>query len=120
MGKILICDDDFDIIRSVKFMLESEGHDVVTTLSGRECIEKAKDDKPDYIFLDIMMPGMDGWETLRELKKNKELKHIPVSMLTVKPLTLETIKQEKMGRLVDYIVKPFSKEDLMETIGQVL
>ncbi len=120
MGKILVCDDDYDILRSVKFMLESEGYDVVTVLGGKECIEKAKAEKPDYIFLDIMMPGMDGWETLKELKENEDLKHIPVSMLTVNPLTLETFKQEEMEGLVDYIVKPFSKEDLLETIGQIL
>ena len=73
-----------------------------------------------YILLDIMMPGMDGWETLKELKKDEELKLVPVSMLTVKPLTLETFKQEDMEGLVDYIVKPFSKEDLLETLRQVL
>ena len=100
MGKILVCDDDQGILKILKKTLELEGHEIIAALSGKECIEKAKDTKPDFIFLDIMMPHMNGWETLEELKKNEEIKHIPVSMLTVKHLPAEKFNKKKMEELV--------------------
>ena len=120
MPKILLCDDEPDILRSLKFMFESEGYDVVTTLSGGECIETARSEKPDFIFLDIMMPEMDGWETLKNLKENKDLKHIPVSMLTVTPLTIESYKQGYGEGLMDYVVKPLNREDLIDIVNHAI
>ena len=118
--KILLCDDESDVLRLNKILFEAEGYDIVTSSNGKDCIEKAKSEKPDHIFLDIMMPGMDGWETLKELKKDEKLKHIPVTMLTVEPIRLETYKQEYVGKLVDYIVKPFNKKDLLHLIKHCL
>ncbi len=118
MGKILVCDNEKDVLKLVKEILEPEGHKVITVSSGEECIEKAKDSKPDFIFLDIMMPHMDGWETLEELKKNKETEHIPVSMLTAKHLTVETFNPKKMEDLVAYTHKPFDIITLLDTIDK--
>ncbi len=120
MSKILVCDNNDHILEFVKSELESEGHEVVTALSGRECIEKALEVKPDYIFLDMVMPGMDGWETLKELKNNVELKDIPVSMITSKRPTVETFKKEEITGIAHYILKPIKKEVLLEAINQTL
>ena len=122
MAKILACDDTKLYRQLVKDELESEGHEVVTVSRGINCIRKALEIKPDFIFLDVMMPGMDGWETLAELRKYEELKNIPISMLTSEKLSLEEFrsKYDEMEELVAYLYKPFTKEDLLETLKENL
>jgi len=120
MSDIMVVDDDPGIQEVLKYMLESEGFAVVPAGSGQECLELLKTVTPDYIFLDIMMPQMDGWEVLRELKKTDRLKDIPVSMLTVRSLNIDTLESGEMKDLVDYVTKPFTKKDILETLQQVL
>jgi CheY-like chemotaxis protein len=115
----MVVDDDDDIIYVVRMMLESAGHEVYGFTSGEECLEKLKREVPDYILLDIEMPDMDGWKTLREIKKDEKLKDIPVAMLTARKLNPEIIEREEMAMLVDYIYKPFTKKDVIETLKQV-
>lgn len=120
MGKILVVDDSNLILKFAKSELEKEGHEVFTATNGEECIDKALEAMPDYIFLDVVMPGMDGWETLRELKKNGSLKDIPVSMLTSEVPTIETFKKEEITGLVHYILKPVKREVLLDAIANTL
>ena len=123
MEKILVCDDNFDILNVIKILLELKGYAVVTTSSGKECIEKALEINPDFIFLDVMMPEMDGWETLKEIRKYEELKNIPISMLSAKDLTLQDYNEdlhERMDQVVAYTIKPFKTDDLIETIDEYL
>ena len=75
--KILVVDDEADIVRLLKYNLEKEGYDVITAQDGKAAIEKART-HPDLIVLDVMMPELDGWEVIRELKKKKETADIPV------------------------------------------
>ncbi|RLG57985.1 MAG: two-component system response regulator [Candidatus Hydrothermarchaeota archaeon] len=118
--KVMVVDDEEEIIELVENMLGAEGIEVVGALSGKECLKKIKREKPDFIFLDIMMPEMDGWETLNKIKEDEELKDIPVAMFTVKPLTSNVLRREEIEKIVDYVTKPFSKEDLLEVIRQVI
>jgi two-component system response regulator VicR len=117
---ILVVDDDPSILEIVSLMLKAEKYKVITAGSGKECLDIVKTVKPDYILLDIMMPLMDGWEVLRKIKSKKDLKDIPVAMLTAKTLTRDTLMSEDIGRVVDYISKPFTKRDLLETLNQTL
>ncbi len=117
--KVMLVDDDEDLVNSTRIMLETEGIQLIPALSGLECLDILKEERPDYILLDIDMPGMDGWKTLQEIKKNKELSEIPVAMLTAKTLNPDVIEREEMNLLVDYISKPFTKKDVIETIRQV-
>ncbi len=117
--RVMIVDDEKEILEITKRMLEKEGIHVITANNGKEALEILKKEKPDYIFLDIMMPEMDGWEVLRRIKQDPNLKDIPVAMLTVKPIT-ESMEREEFDKyIVDYVTKPFSKRDLIETIKQV-
>ena len=118
MKKILIIDDEKDIIELAKAMLKGLNFEVIGATSGKEGIQKAISEKPDFIFLDVMMPGMDGWETLRTLKMNSDVSDIPVAMLTVKPLS-SALRLKEIDDVVDYVTKPFSKEDLFETLRQI-
>ncbi|GBE17965.1 DNA-binding response regulator MtrA [archaeon BMS3Abin16] len=119
-SKIMVIDDDSDMLEAMRFLLESEGFEVITACGGAEGLETLKSVRPDYIFLDIMMPVMNGWDVLREIKNDEGLMDIPVSMLTVKPLTKEMLSNDDIKGIVDYVTKPFTKEDVMETLNQIL
>lgn len=122
MRYILVVDDDVRHDKMMSFLLISKGFEVEYALSGDEALEKLKSGKitpPDLILLDIMMPKMDGLETLAGLKKEDALKAIPVIMLTA---VADPEKKEVaigMGAN-DYISKPFSPSNLIERINKVL
>jgi CheY-like chemotaxis protein len=120
MSTILVVDDEEDTRYIVKQILETNGHDVIEACSGEECLEKMKEKSPDLVLLDIMMPGLDGWEVLEEIQRDHDLKSTPVSMFTVKPLSPEIIRKKEIEGLVNYIVKPFSKEGLVKSISHTL
>jgi len=116
--KILIADDEPEIIDIVKKML-SDKYEVIGAYDGEEALKKAKEIKPDLILLDILMPKMDGWETLRRLKRDEELKNIPIAMLTALPLTPEDTYDKPIDYIENYIVKPFTKDALLKKIEDI-
>ncbi|MBS3772915.1 MAG: response regulator [Candidatus Thermoplasmatota archaeon] len=118
--KIMVVDDEYEVADIVKKMLESEGYSVVVANSGDECLEKLDTVTPDLILLDIMMPGMDGWETLKNIKTREATKDIPVSMLTALPLTPDDTKEKPLDSIENYIVKPFTKKILLHKIQDIL
>ena len=96
---ILLVDDNPDLLYSVEKGLESISKDfeVVTVESGRKCIQSLKKIKPDLILLDIMMPGMDGWDTCAKIKSNKKTENIPIVFLTAKTDPVSKIWAESKG-----------------------
>ena len=108
-NKIMIVDDEADVVETVKLILESEGYETMFAFNGMECMEKLEKAKPDLILLDIMMQPMNGWQVLRAIKENDKLDKIPISMLTVVPLTADNFKDENLENIENYIIKPFSK-----------
>jgi len=116
--KILIADDEPEIVDIVRKMLENE-YDVVTAYDGEEAYQKAKKEKPNLILLDILMPKLDGWEALKKIKSDEELKDIPVSMLTALPLTPEDTRDKPVDKIENYIVKPFNRTTLLKKIEDI-
>lgn len=118
-NKILLVDDEEDIVKMNKLRLSELGFDVISAASGEEAIEKAGRENPDLILLDVMMPGIDGLQTLSILKDNPETSSIPVLMLSG---TGEKIAKNKamLAGAVDYIMKPFNAEMLLEAIKKHL
>lgn len=116
----MIVDDNPDLLYSVKKGLESisKNLEVVTVDSGRKCLQSLKDITPDLILLDIMMPGMDGWDTCAKIKDNKKTENIPIVFLTAKTDPIS----KSMGKLAsaDYITKPFDMKDLKKRIDSVI
>lgn len=119
MAKILMADDQENILKLAGAMLEDAGHTVVTALDGVSALEKAKADPPDLIVLDRNMPGMEGSEVLSSLKDIKALNRIPVIFLTAMDTEAEVFKGLKSGA-VDYITKPFNMDYLKERIETAL
>jgi two-component system OmpR family response regulator len=119
MYTILIVDDSPMIVDVFVTMLERGGYRPITAFSGEECLDVLKKTTPDLVLLDIMMEPMDGWETLKKIKTSTETQHIPVLMLTAKPLTPE--EANEYGTYIeDYILKPTTHHQLYEAIERVL
>jgi len=120
---VLIIEDEKLIIVSTQMVLEAAAFRVESSTNGEEGIAKARDIKPDLILLDIMMPGIDGWETLTRLKRDPETANIPVIIFTAREHNRGHQKSAEMGA-ADYFRKPFEPDELIEIvekhIGQVI
>jgi DNA-binding response OmpR family regulator len=118
--KILVVDDEPDILFTIGQMLEISGFEIIKANSGDEAIKTLKDlhANPDLILLDIMMPEISGWDVAAKIKENPEWKDIPIVFLTAKGDTMSI----GMGGLAadDYIVKPFDIKDLKARINKIL
>jgi two-component system, OmpR family, alkaline phosphatase synthesis response regulator PhoP len=121
MGKkILIADDEIHIVQIVKFNLEKRGgYKVLTAKNGEEGLELAKQEKPDLILSDVMMPKMSGFEFCQELRKDPEIKNIPFIILTAKGQESDIKTGEEIGA-TDYITKPFSPKALLNKVLEIL
>ncbi|MFH1208478.1 MAG: response regulator [Candidatus Omnitrophota bacterium] len=112
---ILVVDDEPDLLRLVETRLKANHYETLSACDGKMGLEIAIREHPDLIILDVMMPVMDGIETLRALKQNHETSSIPVIMLTVKRETKLIMDAQGFGA-ADYIPKPFLVEDLLKCI----
>jgi two-component system KDP operon response regulator KdpE len=114
--RVLIVDDEPNLVDAIRMYLEMEGYVILTAMSGREAIEKLRDLLPDLIILDVMMPGMDGFETLREIRKAS---NVPVIMLTARGEEDDKVRGLRLGA-DDYVAKPFSQRELSTRVQAVL
>src|ERR687889_597230 len=112
---ILVVDDEHRMINFMRMNLELEGCRVISASNGREALDQAREEMPDVILLDIMMPGMDGFETLRRLRMFSQT---PVLILTAKDNEEDRIKGLELGA-DDYVGKPFSHRELVSRIPAV-
>lgn len=117
--KILIVDDDPDILDILKLTLEGEGYEVIEAMDGEEALKKAYNRAPNFIILDYKMPKVDGYEVCRILKKDILLRHLPIIMLTAKGELMDKVKGIDAGA-DDYVVKPFEPQELLARVKMVL
>jgi len=117
--KILIVDDEADIIELVEYNLRREQYDTRAAKDGMAALRSAREEQPDLILLDLMLPGVHGLEVCRQLKAAKETAHIPVIMLTAKGEETDVVTGLEMGA-DDYVAKPFSMRLLLARIRAVL
>ncbi|MDX1592918.1 MAG: twitching motility response regulator PilG [Gammaproteobacteria bacterium] len=113
--KVMVIDDSKTIRRTAETLLKREGYDVVTATDGYESLSKIADERPDIIFIDIMMPRLDGYQTCALIKNNREFRKTPVIMLSSK----DGLFDKARGRIVgseQYLTKPFTKDDLLGAI----
>lgn len=116
MSKVLVVDDDLNIVKLIKLYLEKEDFTVCTASDGLEALEVWKAENPSIIVLDIMMPGLDGNGVCREIRKTSE---VPIIMLTAKGETFDKVLSLELGA-DDYIVKPFEPKELIARIKAIL
>lgn len=116
MGKILVCDDDQNIAELLRLYLEKEDYTVVLAADGEEALEKFNSENPDLVLLDIMMPKLDGWQVVREIRKKSD---VPVIMITAKGETFDKVLGLELGA-DDYVVKPFDAKEIVARIKAVI
>lgn len=117
--RILIIDDEVNIVELLKYNLEANGYKTYFALNGTEGLRIAKENKPDLILLDIMLPEIDGFDICKEIRKDKDIEKISIIMLTAKGEEFDKILGLELGA-DDYITKPFSIRELMARIKAVL
>src|SRR5512144_2382327 len=119
MAKIVVADDDADIRDLVVFKLQQSGHEVVSVVDGAAAVEACRDLLPDLALLDVMMPGMSGFEACLELRADPALAAIPVILLTARAQESDIEQGFNVGA-DDYVVKPFSPRELASRVAAVL
>jgi len=117
--KILLVDDERDLVRSVTFRLVDAGYDVVVAMDGVEALEKAKGEMPDLIVLDLMLPKMNGYKVCSLLKADPRYKKIPILMFTARAQEADRRMSEEVGANA-YVTKPFEPEILLAKIEELL
>ncbi len=118
-AKILVIDDEPNIVQTLQDRLEMNDYKVITAMDGKAGLEKATSEQPDIILLDVIMPIMDGLEMLERLRKNESTRKIPVIMLTARSQSQDITRANSYG-IEDYVVKPFDLSELLEKIEAIL
>lgn len=113
--KILVVDDEADLVETVRFVLELQGFNVLVSYNGEDALNQARKESPDLILLDIMLPKLDGYKVCRLLKFDERYKHIPILMLTAKTQDKDKIIGRETGA-DEYITKPFEMDELIEKV----
>ena len=117
--KILVVDDEKDIVELLQYNLEKEGYKISAVFSGEQCLENVKTELPDLILLDLMLPEIDGLDVCKFLKNNPQTSHIPIIMLTAKGEETDIVLGLELGS-DDYITKPFKVRELLARVKAVL
>lgn len=119
MGKrVLLAEDELNIVASLSFLLKRAGYDVSVETDGRRALNAALNDKPDVLILDVMLPALDGYEVLRQLRADARAKTLPVLMLTAKGQREDRETALRCGADL-FITKPFANTELMAAVAQL-
>ena len=118
MRKIMVVDNEPDIVDLTRTVLELGGYNVVTAHSGEECLRKLEDEEVDLVLLDIMMPGMSGWDVFNRInRKSSKIKVAFLSVLEISDKRKQVLLDEG---LADYIMKPFDKDTLLDRVDRIM
>src|SRR5687767_326351 len=118
-GTVLIVDDERDLVSTVEFNLQREGHRTLTAFDGTTALALAERELPDLVILDLMLPDMSGTEVCRRLRASAATRALPVLMLTAKTEEIDRVVGFEVGA-DDYLVKPFSMRELMLRVCAIL
>ena len=117
---ILCIEDEPEMIDLIRLILGRRGFEVVGAAGGKEGLEKVRQQPPDLILLDLMMPDMDGWEVYQQMKADENTRSIPVIVITAKAQSIDKVLGLHVAKVEDYIAKPFSPQDLLNSVEKVL
>ena len=117
---ILCVEDEPEMIDLIRLILGRRGFEVKGAAGGTEGLKMIRQDPPDLVLLDLMMPDMDGWEVYQQMKADEKTKNIPVIVVTAKAQSIDKVLGLHIAKVDDYITKPFSPQDLMNSVEKVL
>ncbi len=115
----MIVDDEPYILKMIAVRLKSNGYEVVTAGDGAQCLSRVEKENPDAVLLDLIMPGLSGFEVCRKLKENEKTRHIPVIMLTALAQKSDIAQGLEAGACF-FVTKPYNPEDLLEKIQKAI
>ena len=119
--KCIICvEDEPEMIDLIRLILSRRGFEVKGAAGGVEGLNLIRQEPPDLVLLDLMMPDMDGWEVYQQMKADEKTKNIPVIVVTARAQSIDKVLGLHIAKVDDYITKPFSPQDLMNSIEKVL
>jgi len=119
--KLILCiEDEEEMIDLIRLILTRRGFDVRGANGGKEGLEVVRRDHPDLVLLDLMMPEMDGWEVYQQMKADESTKDIPVIVVTAKAQSIDKVLGLHIAKVDDYIAKPFSPQELLNSVDNVL
>ena len=117
---ILCVEDEPEMIDLIRLILGRRGFEVKGAAGGIEGLKIIQQEPPDLVLLDLMMPDMDGWEVYQQMKADEKTKNIPVIVVTAKAQSIDKVLGLHIAKVDDYITKPFSPQDLMNSVEKVL
>lgn len=117
---LVYVEDEQEMIDLVRLILSRRGYDVIGANGGREGLAAIRQNKPDLVLLDLMMPDMDGWDVYQQMKADASTREIPVIVVTAKAQSIDKVLGLHIAKVDDYISKPFSPNELLESIDKVL
>ena len=118
--RLLYIEDEQEMIELVRLILARKGYEVIGADGGREGLDAVRSTLPDLVLLDLMMPDMDGWDVYQQMKADEATQHIPVIVVTAKAQSIDKVLGLHIAKVDDYISKPFSPNELVESIEKVL
>ncbi len=118
--RVVYIEDEQEMIDLVKLMLARKRFEVIGANGGREGLDAVRKNSPDVILLDLIMPDMDGWEVYQQLKVDQSTRDIPVIVITAKAQNIDKVLALHIAKVDDYIPKPFTPKDLLDSIEKVL
>lgn len=118
--RILCIEDHPEMIELIQLILERQGFEVEGAVGGREGLEAIAQNPPDLVLLDLMMPDVDGWEVFRQMRADEALKNVPVIAVTAKAQKIDQVLGLHIAGVDDYIAKPFSPKELVDSVERVL
>lgn len=118
--RVVYIEDDQEMIDLVALILSRRGYQIQGAQSGKKGLELIFSDPPNVILLDLMMPGMDGWEVYQQLKAVENTQNIPVIIITAKAQAIDRVLGLHIAKVDDYIAKPFKPQELVDSVERVL
>ena len=118
--RLAYIEDEAEMIDLVRLILGRRGYIVLGANGGREGLELVRKELPDLVLLDLMMPDMDGWDVYHQMKSEELTRDIPVIVITAKALNIDKVLGLRIAKVEDYIAKPFSPQELLQRVEQVL
>ncbi len=118
--RVVCVEDEPEMIDLIRLILSRIGFEVIGADGGKEGLETIRENKPDLILLDLMMPDMDGWEVYQQIKADKSTSEIPVIVVTAKAQSIDKVLGLHIAKVDDYISKPFSPQELLDSVERVL
>jgi two-component system response regulator VicR len=118
--RILCIEDEPEMIDLIRLILGRRGYDVLGAAGGMEGIQMVREQLPDLVLLDLMMPDMDGWQVYQQMKADESTRGIPVIVVTAKAQNIDKVLGVHIAKVDDYISKPFSPQDLLNSVERII